>query len=389
MGAGCIAPPARLGAMKLRWIPARVGDALHEVDTPALVLDLDRFEANLDRLMKSSTVRGMRVRPHAKSHKCVEIARRQMAAGAVGICCQKVSEAEVFLAGGIDDVLVSNEIIGKRKVTTLASLAVRYPKATIGVCVDDVKQVRQLATACRALAAELEVYIELDVGHGRAGVPDTAAVVDLAREIKLHKGLKLRGLQAYYGSAQHRRSVRERRQAITLAAGLAGAARDGLLAEGLACDIVTGGGTGTFPYETGSGVYNEVQPGSYVLMDVDYGKNEFDPIAPAFEPALYILSSVMSARGDRVTLDAGLKAFSTDSGPAMPAFEGWQVRGVSDEHTVLIRVGNEGPNLVLGDKPLLIPGHIDPTINLHDVIVVSRNDVVIDLWPIEARGAVF
>jgi D-serine deaminase-like pyridoxal phosphate-dependent protein len=375
--------------MKLRWAPARVGDALHEVDTPALVLDLDRFEANLERLMRSSTVRGMRVRPHAKSHKCVEIARRQMEAGAVGICCQKVSEAEIFLAGGIDNVLITNEIIGKRKVAALASLAIRYPKATIAVCVDDVRQVRQLATACRALAAELEVYIELDVGHGRAGVPDTPAVIDLAREIKLHKNLRLRGLQAYYGSAQHRRTVRERRQAITLAAGLAGAARDGLLAEGLPCDIVTGGGTGTFPYETGSGVYNEVQPGSYVLMDIDYGKNEFDPIAPAFEPALYILASVMSARGDRVTLDAGLKAFSTDSGPAMPAFEGWQVRGVSDEHTILIRVGNEGPNLALGDKPLLIPGHIDPTINLHDVIVVSRNDLVIDLWPIEARGALF
>ena len=301
--------------MKPRWTPARVGDALHEVDTPALILDLDRFEANLERLMRSSTVRGMRVRPHAKSHKCIEIARRQMEAGAVGICCQKVSEAEIFLAGGIDDVLVTNEIIGKRKVTALASLAVRYPKARIGVCVDDVRQVRQLATACRALAAELDIYIELDVGHGRAGVPDTPAVIDLAREIKLHKCLRLRGLQAYYGSAQHRRSVRERRQAITAAAGLAGAARDGLLAEGLTCDIVTGGGTGTFPYETGSGVYNEVQPGSYVLMDIDYGKNEFDPIAPAFEPALYIIASVMSTRGDRVTLDAGLKAFSTDSGP--------------------------------------------------------------------------
>ena len=122
--------------MKMRWTPARDGDALHEVDTPALVLDLDRFEANLERLMRSSTVRGTRVRPHAKSHKCVEIARRQMAAGAVGICCQKVSEAEVFLAGGIEDVLVSNEIIGKRKVTALASLAVRHPKAKIGVCVE-------------------------------------------------------------------------------------------------------------------------------------------------------------------------------------------------------------------------------------------------------------
>jgi len=378
--------------MKLRWAPARVGDALHEVDTPALVLDLDRFEANLERLMRSSTVRGMRVRPHAKSHKCVEIARRQMEAGAVGICCQKVSEAEIFLAGGIDNVLITNEIIGKRKVAALASLAIRYPKATIAVCVDDVRQVRQLATACRALAAELEVYIELDVGHGRAGVPDTPAVIDLAREIKLHKNLRLRGLQAYYGSAQHRRTVRERRQAITLAAGLAGAARDGLLAEGLPCDIVTGGGTGTFPYETGSGVYNEVQPGSYILMDVDYAKNEQDPRWPAFDQSLFILTTVMSRRhdagGDRATLDAGLKAFSTDSGPAQPAFAGWAVRGVSDEHTVLDRVG-DGPALALGDKVRLVPGHVDPTVNLHEWIVAVRSGRVEAVWPVDARGAVY
>jgi D-serine deaminase-like pyridoxal phosphate-dependent protein len=375
--------------MKLRWLPARPGDALADVDTPSLVLDLDRFEANLKRLMLSPTVRGMRVRPHAKSHKCVEIARRQIAAGAIGICCQKTSEAEVFLDGGIRDVLISNEVIGKRKVMHLASLATRFPEARIGVCADDARAVRQLATACRAQATQIDVYIELDVGHGRAGVPDTATAIDLGREIRLHPQLRLRGLHAYHGAAQHRRTVRERREAITSAAGIAAAARDGMRAEGLTCEIVTGGGTGTFPYETGSGVYNEVQPGSYALMDVDYGKNEYDPIAPAFEPALFILATVMSARGDRATLDAGLKAFSTDSGPPQPMIKGWEVRNVSDEHTVLVRSRSDGPDLAPGDKPLLIPGHIDPTVNLHDAIVVVRNDMVIEVWPVEARGAIY
>ncbi len=162
-----------------------------------------------------------------------------------------------------------------------------------------------------------------------------------------------------------------------------------MLAEGLSCEIVTGGGTGTFPYETGSGVYNEVQPGSYALMDVDYGKNEYDPIAPAFEPALFILTTVMSARGDRATLDAGLKAFSTDSGPPQTMIRGWEVRNVSDEHAVMMRTSADGPDLSPGDKPLLIPGHIDPTVNLHDAIVVVRNDVVIAVWSVEARGAIY
>lgn len=370
------------------WLPARVGDTLADVDTPALILDLDKFDSNLERLMRSSTVRGVRVRPHAKSHKCVQIARRQIASGAVGICCQKTSEAAAFLEGGLSDILISNEVVGARKLAQLAHLAAAYPAARIGVCVDDARNVRALAAAAKAAAGKIDVYIELDVGHGRAGVPDSHAVVDLAREVQSHEPLRLRGLHAYHGSAQHRRTVRERRQAISLAAALAGAARDSMLLHGIACDIVTGGGTGTFPYETGSGVYNEVQPGSYAFMDVDYSKNEFDPVAPAFEQALFVLTTVMSVRSDRATLDAGLKAFSTDSGPALPAFEGWQVRGVSDEHTVLVRVGN-GPVLELGDKPLLIPGHIDPTFNLHDSVVVVSGDAVVAVWPIDARGAVF
>jgi len=186
--------------------------------------------------------------------------------------------------------------------------------------------------------------------------------------------------------------VTERRQAIGAATALAQAAQLGMIVSGLPCEIVTGAGTGTFMPEATSGVYSEIQPGSYALMDSDYAKNEHEPSWPAFEQSMLILTTVMSRRtdanGDRATLDAGLKSFSTDSGPAVPAFEGWQVSAVSDEHTVLQKTGS-GPKLALGDKPLLVPGHIDPTVNLHDWIVAVRNGCVEAVWPIEARGAVF
>jgi D-serine deaminase-like pyridoxal phosphate-dependent protein len=383
---------ARLACMQAHWMPARVGDGLADVDTPALIVDLDKFEANLRNLMQAVAGHSVRVRPHAKSHKCVEIARRQVAAGAVGICVQKTSEAEPFLAGGIEDVLVTNEVVGERKLTRLAGLAARFPAARLGVCVDDAAAALKLARACDEADARLDVYIELDVGHNRAGVAGAGAAVALARVVDAQPGLTLRGLHAYFGSAQHRRSVDDRRRAIAAASALARAARDALVNAGLPCGTITGGGTGTFMLEAQSGVYNEIQPGSYVLMDLDYAKNAQDPDWPAFEQSLFILTTVMSRRrdvtGNRATLDAGLKAFSTDSGSAMPAFPGWQVRGVSDEHTVLERVG-DGPDLALGDKPLLIPGHIDPTVNLHEWIVAVRNDRVEQVWRVDARGCVY
>jgi D-serine deaminase-like pyridoxal phosphate-dependent protein len=378
--------------MDKRWIPARAGDALAEVDTPALIVDLDRFDANIGRLMQAVAGCNVRVRPHAKSHKCVEIARRQVAAGAVGICVQKTSEAEPFLAGGIADVLVTNEVVGARKLANLAALAARFPAARLGVCVDDASVVESLGKACDDAAARIDVYIELDVGHDRAGVAEPGAAVALARAVAAQPSLNLRGLQAYFGSAQHRRGVDERRRAIESAAAIARAARDALRAAGLPCDAVTGAGTGTFLHEATSGVYSEIQPGSYVLMDVDYAKNEQDPRWPRFDQSLFILATVMSrrhdARGDRATLDTGLKAFSTDSGPAQPAFAGWSVRGVSDEHTVLDRSG-DGPALALGDKVRLVPGHIDPTVNLHEWIVAVRGGRVEAVWPVDARGTVF
>jgi len=374
--------------MRTNWMPAAPGDRLQDVDTPALVLDLDRFEANLERMREAAVKHNVRLRPHAKSHKCTEIAKRQISAGGIGICCQKIGEAEVFLARDIDNILITNEIVGDRKLHRLAQLAWRYPDARIGVCVDDASVTRRLGALCVAQEARLDVYVELDVGQNRCGVTTSEDVVELARAIVACPRFTFMGLHAYAGSAQHRRGVPERRAAIEAAARKANDARAALRAADLPCEIITGGGTGTFIYEASSQVYSEIQPGSYILMDTDYARNEYDASAPKFDHALFVLASVMSMRGDRATLDAGLKAFSTDSGLPAPTFNGWQVWNVSDEHTVLHRIG-DGPAIKLGDKALLIPSHCDPTVNLHDWIVAIRKGKVEALWPIEARGAVF
>jgi D-serine deaminase-like pyridoxal phosphate-dependent protein len=366
--------------------PARVGDPIAAVDTPALMLDLDAFEANLRAVHASVAASGLALRAHGKAHKCVEIARRQVAAGAVGVCCQKVAEAEVFVAGGIRDVLVSNQVIGAGKLRRLARLSQR---ALIGVCVDHPQQVRALADALAQEGGCIDVLIEVDVGGGRCGVIGEAAVLELAALVAAHApALRLRGLQAYHGRAQHRRTPEERREAIAAAAAAAAAARDALRAAGHDCPVITGAGTGTYPLEAATGVYTEVQPGSYVLMDADYFANQPDPQAPALRQALTLHCQVISERPGQVVLDAGLKAFSVDSGLPVPLAEGWRAVSISDEHLVL-RPSADGARatLRLGDTLQVVPGHCDPTVNLHDHLVAHRAGRVEAVWPVDARGA--
>ncbi len=366
--------------------PARVGDPIAAVDTPALMLDLDAFEANLRAVHASVAASGLALRAHGKAHKCVEIARRQVAAGAVGVCCQKVAEAEVFVAGGIRDVLVSNQVIGAGKLRRLARLSQR---ALMGVCVDHPQQVRALADALAQEGGCIDVLIEVDVGGGRCGVIGEAAVLELAALVAAHApALRLRGLQAYHGRAQHRRTPEERREAIAAAAAAAAAARDALRAAGHDCPVITGAGTGTYPLEAATGVYTEVQPGSYVLMDADYFANQPDPQAPALRQALTLHCQVISERPGQVVLDAGLKAFSVDSGLPVPLAEGWRAVSISDEHLVL-RPSADGARatLRLGDTLQVVPGHCDPTVNLHDHLVAHRAGRVEAVWPVDARGA--
>jgi 3-hydroxy-D-aspartate aldolase len=369
--------------------PAEIGMTLDEVDTPALVVDLDRFERNLRHLPERIAGTGVKARPHAKTHKCPVIALKQVALGAVGVCCQKVSEAEAMVQGGVRDVLVTNEIVGRQKLRRLMSLA---HDARIGVCADDVSQIPALDAAAGEAGVTLPVYIEVNMGGNRCGVEPGEPALGLARQIGDAPHLVFGGLQAYHGSAQHLRGWEERRQAIAQAAEKAGRTRDLLTRHGIECPTVTGAGTGTFEFESASGVYTELQCGSYIFMDADYGRNLDRDGAPtkAFEPSLFVWATVMSRpTEDRAIVDAGLKALAFDSGPPLVCDEpAATYERASDEHG---RLGISGATnrLHLGDKVRLIPGHCDPTVNLYDWYVAIRNNRVEQLWPITARGAVY
>jgi D-serine deaminase-like pyridoxal phosphate-dependent protein len=362
--------------------PASVGQRLEEVDTPALIVDLDAFERNLLILREALKGRNVRVRPHAKTHKSADIAKLQIAHGAVGLCCQKVSEAQALVEGGVGDVLISNEVVGAAKIARLAYLA---PRAKIGVCVDNLANLREIAAATAQAGASLDVYVELEVGMKRCGVPPGPAAVALVREILRHAHLRFAGLHAYHGRAQHMRTMEERRAVIAAASEKILSMKSLLEKEGIATPIVTGAGSGTFMFEVESGTWNEIQPGSYVFMDADYARNQWLPPLPRFEHSLFVLSTVMSRPSDEMAiLDAGLKASSVDSGmPGVWNRPGLEYTHASDEHGWL--EGKAVP--ALGEKILLVPGHCDPTVNLYDWYVCMRKGRVEALWPVSARGA--
>jgi 3-hydroxy-D-aspartate aldolase len=374
--------------------PAVPGMAMSEIDTPALIIDLDAFRRNLTRMADAVSKTGVRLRPHAKTHKSPVIGLQQMALGAVGLCCQKVSEAEAMVQGGIPDVLISNEVVGDRKLDRVAALA---RQARVMVAVDNEAAVAALGAAATRAGVTLRVLVEINVGANRCGVEPGAPAVALAGRIAAQKGLAFAGLQAYQGRAQHMRTFEERRAAIAAAVEMTRKTVDLMGQAGFTCDVVGGAGTGTFELEAASGVYNELQAGSYCFMDADYARNKradggrFD----TFENALFVYATVMSLpTTERGVVDAGLKAFSFDSGvPEIIGLAGAVYERPSDEHGNLnLAACNERPKL--GDKILLIPGHCDPTVNLHDWYVGVRGlgtDAarVESVWPVAARGAVF
>src|SRR5437763_701984 len=323
--------------------PARIGAHFSEVDTPALLVELDALERNIRRMQERIAGTRLRLRPHAKTHKSTAIANMQLAAGAVGVCCQKVSEAEILVDGGIGDVLISNEVIGTAKLDRVAALARR---AKVAVCVDDLENAEQLAAAAGKFGARIDVLVELNVGANRCGVETAAEAVRLAAAIARAKSLRFAGLQAYHGAAQHLRAYGDRRRAIERAAGKVSDAVGLLRRNGLACGIVSGAGTGSFEFEIESGVYDELQVGSYVFMDADYGRNQDRDGAPVseFENSLFLLTTVMSTpAAERAIVDAGLKALSVDSGmPLVAGCDGVSYAGASDEHGRLDVGGNQG-----------------------------------------------
>jgi 3-hydroxy-D-aspartate aldolase len=381
-------PLARLATPNPLPPPAVPGMALADVDTPALLLDLDAFEHNLDWLAQSLRGSNVRVRPHAKSHKCSAVALRQIARGAVGVCCQKVSEAEALVRGGVGDVLIANEIAGARKLSRLVALA---QTAHISVCVDDLDNVAELEQAAHAADIKLDVLVEVNVGANRCGVEPGEPALALARAIAKTSALHFAGIHAYHGSAQHLRTPRERSEAIAQAVSKVQDTLALLERNGLQADIVTGAGTGTYLLEAASQVYNEIQPGSYVFMDADYGRNLGEDGQPVreFRHSLFILATVMSHPiATRAVVDVGLKAHSIDSGmPTVVDIAGARYLKASDEHGV-IELSGPG-TLARGQKVRLIPGHCDPTVNLYDWLVCYRGERVEDVWAISARGAFY
>jgi D-serine deaminase-like pyridoxal phosphate-dependent protein len=365
--------------------PAHPGACVEDVDTPALVVDLDVFERNLDLMANAVRGAGVALRPHAKSHKCPDIAYAQIGRGAVGICCQKVGEAEAFVVAGIRDVLVTNEIVGATKLARLAAMA---KKAKVGVLADDAATVRHIGAAARAAGVSIDVLVEIDVGANRCGSAPGAPAVAIAQAVADTPGLAFRGVHAYHGAAQHLRTPEERRAAIARASAFAGATKVAIEAAGIACPTITGAGTGTWQHERDSGVYTEIQPGSYIFMDADYERNALAPDQHHFQQSLFVLATVMSASmRERAIVDAGLKAFAFDSGPPVVyGARGLAYVKASDEHGVLSVAPDIAPPLI-GDRVWLVPGHCDPTVNLYDWIVGVRGTRVECVWPVAARGA--
>ncbi|SEJ76787.1 D-3-hydroxyaspartate aldolase [Pseudooceanicola nitratireducens] len=372
-------------------VPALPGMDAAEIQTPCLVLDLDALERNIRKMGDYARAHNMRHRVHGKMHKSVDVAKLQIKlGGAIGVCCQKVSEAEVFVRGGIIDVLVSNQVRDPRKIDRLAQL----PKhgAKIIVCVDDIENVAELSDAAQKHGTTLECFVEIDCGAGRCGVTTADAAVEIAQAIDAAKGLKFTGIQAYQGAMQHLDSYEARRDKLNVAIAQVKEAVAALEAVGLKPELVSGGGTGSYYFESNSGVYNELQCGSYAFMDADYGRildkdgNRIDN--GEWENAFFILTQVMShAKTDKAICDAGLKAQSVDSGlPVVFGRTDVEYVKCSDEHGV---IADPSGVLKVGEKLKLVPGHCDPTANVHDWYVGVRDGKVEQLWPVSARGRAY
>jgi D-serine deaminase-like pyridoxal phosphate-dependent protein len=354
---------------------------LDDLDTPFLAVDLDAFERNVRLCF--SRLAGVNVRPHLKTAKSPEVARLLLDAGAVGVCVAKLSEAEVMLAGGIEDVLITSEIAGPVKVRRLARLVSEWPAARVRIVVDSWDGASAIDDA---LPRALETLIEVNVGQNRCGVAPEDALA-LADRIRGLERLRLVGLQGYEGNLQHVRDAEERRRLCDVSMGRLSGAAEELRAGGHDIDVVTTGGTGTAEFCAAHEEVTEVQPGSFAFMDTDY----LDTGGIPYESSLVAIATVISRPApDRAVIDAGLKTLSDDSGPArLVGVPGWNYQHGGDEHGVLTPNGNrDRRELRVGDRVALTPSHIDPTINLHDVVYAHRGGRIEATWAVAARGKV-
>jgi D-serine deaminase-like pyridoxal phosphate-dependent protein len=378
------------------------GQPVAAIDTPMLVLDVDAMQRNLSRMAEFARKHDIRWRPHAKMHKSSALAKVQMQAGAVGVCVQKTSEAEAMVAGGVHDVYITNEVVAPAKLARVALLAHQLAAegGQLAIAVDSAEGVRRLAQAMdeqrgSGPAAVIDVFVEIDVGQGRCGVRPGRMAVDLALEIRKHAALRFAGLQAYHGRAQHLRSAQARRDAITQVVQDVQFTRKLMEQEGVPVPLVTGAGTGSMVCEAASGVFGELQAGSFLFMDADYGANERDPAQPQFENALFVKSQVMSSGVVHAVCDAGHKSHAIDSGlPKVLVREptgALEYLNGGDEHGVLKPANGNQRVPHLDETIWLIPGHCDPTVNLHNhligVVGGLENGKVDKIIRVDARGA--
>ena len=391
-----------MSALPSHW-SLLIGKSVSHIDTPALVIDLDAMKRNLVRMGEFAKKHGVRWRPHAKMHKSALLAKIQAKAGAVGVCVQKTSEAEALAAGGVLDIYISNEVIAPAKLKRVAELAktVAAQGGQLAIAVDSGEGVIRLANAMTdarggsGVGTVIDVFVEIDVGHGRCGVEPGSAALNLVMEIRKHPALNFAGLQAYNGRAQHVRSASGRRDAITKAVDAVLMTRHLIEGQGIPVGLVTGGGTGSMLLEAASGVFGELQAGSFMFMDADYAQNERDAAQPPFEHALFVKSQVMSTHTAHVVCDAGHKSHAIDSGlPLVQALDGegpLEYFNGGDEHGILRPVTGSNYLPALGRTVWLIPGHCDPTVNLHDVLIGVegglRSGTVRRIFMVDARGA--
>jgi D-serine deaminase-like pyridoxal phosphate-dependent protein len=350
----------------------------HELPTPALIVDAQALERNIVAMAGFAAALGVALRPHAKTHKSSEIARRQIAAGAVGVCCAKLSEAEALAADGIGDIHLTSPVVSAEAIGRLAGLGARIK---LSVVVDHPDNVAALV----ATRTPLTVFIDVDPGNRRTGVASAEAAVVLADAIASSGTLRLGGVQYYCGSQQHIAGFAERRDVIAAKTDYLRGVLAALAAAGHAVPVVTGGGTGSFAIDAELGVLTELQVGSYIFMDREYRDCEFAP-AVSFEAALSVDATVVSANAaGLVTIDAGLKAFAADAGvPVVLAGVAGESRYgfMGDEHGAIF--GDALPGLA--SRVTLMPPHCDPTVNLYDRYFVVEGDQVVDVWPVTARG---
>jgi D-serine deaminase-like pyridoxal phosphate-dependent protein len=356
------------------------GVPVDQIDTPALLVDLEALERNIQKMADFFGGRPAALRPHSKTHKCPEIALRQLRAGAIGITCAKVGEAEVMAEAGITDLLIANQVTGTIKIDRLTELARR---CDMMVAVDDPANVGALSGACRAKGVTLRVLVEVNIGMGRCGVAPGGAAVELARAVSQAPNLQFLGLMAYEGHLVLVKDPQERERRVREAFGLLRDTADQLAAAGLPVEIVSGGGTGTYDVTSDCPPVTEVQAGSYVFMDSTYGG-----VRPEFEPSLTVLATVVSrTTPGQVVVDAGLKAMTTELGLPRPLeAEGASVRHLSEEHGVLDLSAPEAVSWRPGDQVRFLPSHCCTTVNLYDFLYVIQDGRLVEVWPIAARG---